>query len=143
MVDGRVLVATIGATVAAATGVTGLKMGFCKEQNHFHWLYKMTFHYCCRKPLRISHLCHGVRRLRLLSPNCWVRWQRDPCGGVTGCLRPLNTDGGQPRTPERKPYCIKSGHRRSLIKFQRDIAAAKYYTKSSCDFLLYVTVYRL
>lgn len=32
VVDGTVLVATIGATVAAATGVTGLKMGFCGEQ---------------------------------------------------------------------------------------------------------------
>lgn len=29
VVDGTVLVATIGATVAAATGVTVLKMGFC------------------------------------------------------------------------------------------------------------------
>lgn len=29
VVDGTVLVATMGATVAAATGVTGLKMGFC------------------------------------------------------------------------------------------------------------------
>lgn len=28
VVDGTVLVATMGATVAAATGVTGLKMGF-------------------------------------------------------------------------------------------------------------------
>lgn len=33
VVDGTVLVATIGATVAAATGVTGLKMGFCGQQN--------------------------------------------------------------------------------------------------------------
>ena len=32
VVDGTVLVATIGATVAAATGVTVLKMGFCLEQ---------------------------------------------------------------------------------------------------------------
>lgn len=35
VVDGTVLVATIGATVAAATGVTGLKMGFCGEQVQF------------------------------------------------------------------------------------------------------------
>lgn len=35
VVDGTVLVATIGATVAAATGVTGLKMGFCGQQNIF------------------------------------------------------------------------------------------------------------
>lgn len=33
VVDGTVLEATIGATVAAATGVTGLKMGFCGETN--------------------------------------------------------------------------------------------------------------
>lgn len=33
VVDGTVLVATMGATVAAATGVTGLKMGFCAGQN--------------------------------------------------------------------------------------------------------------
>lgn len=33
MVDGTVLVATIGATVAAATGVTGLKIGFCGREN--------------------------------------------------------------------------------------------------------------
>ena len=30
VVDGTLLVATIGATVAAATGVTVLKMGFCE-----------------------------------------------------------------------------------------------------------------
>lgn len=32
VVEGTVFVATIGATVAAATGVTGLKIGFCGEQ---------------------------------------------------------------------------------------------------------------
>lgn len=32
VVDGTVLVATIGATVAAATGVTGLKIGFYGEK---------------------------------------------------------------------------------------------------------------
>lgn len=32
VVEGTVFVATIGATVAAATGVTGLKIGFCEEQ---------------------------------------------------------------------------------------------------------------
>ena len=32
VVDGTVLVATMGATVAAATGVTELKMDFCREE---------------------------------------------------------------------------------------------------------------
>ncbi len=32
VVDGTVLLERIGATVAAATGVTGLKIGFCGEQ---------------------------------------------------------------------------------------------------------------
>lgn len=52
VVDGTVFVATMGATVAAATGVTGLKMGFCGTQNkktffspHFHlcieWLWNV------------------------------------------------------------------------------------------------------
>lgn len=31
VVDGTVLVASMGATVAAATGVTVLKIGFCKN----------------------------------------------------------------------------------------------------------------
>lgn len=32
VVDGTVLVARMGATVAAATGVTVLKIGFCREE---------------------------------------------------------------------------------------------------------------
>lgn len=32
VVDGTVLVASMGATVAAAIGVTVLKIGFCKKQ---------------------------------------------------------------------------------------------------------------
>lgn len=38
VVNGMVLVASIGATVAAATGVTVLKIGFCKEMSQ---IYKM------------------------------------------------------------------------------------------------------
>lgn len=54
-----------------------------------------------------SNLRHGVRSLGLLSADGRVRRQRDACGGVTGRLRPLNTDGGrrrvngQSRTPGR------------------------------------------
>lgn len=55
-----------------------------------------------------SHLCHGVRRLRLLGPDGRVRRQRDACGRVPGRLRPLDADGGrrvvngQAGTPGRK-----------------------------------------
>lgn len=35
-VDGTVLVASMGATVAAATGVMVLKIGFCKKRHKKH-----------------------------------------------------------------------------------------------------------
>lgn len=65
-------------------------------------------------PLRGSHLCHGVRGLRLLSPDCRVRRQCDAGGRVAGRLGPLDADrgrrrvDGQPRTPGRKHCNIKS-----------------------------------
>lgn len=43
VVEGTVFVATIGATVAAATGVTGLKIGFCWEQISITLLYIMAW----------------------------------------------------------------------------------------------------
>lgn len=43
VVEGTVFVATIGATVAAATGVTGLKIGFCGKQMWKTPLYSMAW----------------------------------------------------------------------------------------------------
>lgn len=52
VVDGKVLVATIGATVAAATAVTGLKMGFCEGPNKierlFQSLHKKGLFFCTK-----------------------------------------------------------------------------------------------
>lgn len=59
------------------------------------------------------NLSHGVCGLWFLSPDCRVRWQCDPCGCVTSCLRPLNADSSWRRvnsqtwTPERRKSCVK------------------------------------
>lgn len=39
VVDGTVFVATIGATVAAATGVTVLKIDFCENKNKTRYYF--------------------------------------------------------------------------------------------------------
>lgn len=44
VVDGTVLVATIGATVAAATGVTVLKMGFCIGQTNSNLSHVLIYY---------------------------------------------------------------------------------------------------
>lgn len=63
------------------------------------------------------NLCHSVRGLWFLSPNRRVGWQRDPCGCVSGCLRPLNADSGWRRvnsqtwTPARTKSWTKFSQR--------------------------------
>lgn len=117
VVEGTVFVATIGATVAAATGVTGLKIGFCGEQIWRTLLYTlwhgMIIQCCPWQSTVCSNLCHGVCGLWFLSPNCRVRWQCDPCRRVPRRLRPLNANSGWRRvnsqtwTPERRYSSVK------------------------------------
>lgn len=114
VVEGTVFVATIGATVAAATGVTGLKIGFCGEQMRRTLIYILAWNdYSVFSMAVCINLCHGVCGLWFLRPNCRVRWQRDPCRRVPRCLRPLNANSGWRRvnsqtwTPEKRHSCVK------------------------------------
>lgn len=70
----------------------------------------MVVNSCGRTQPSGSHLRHGVRRLRLLSPDGRVRRQCDSGGRVSGPLGPLDADGGrrrvdgQSRTSGRKHW---------------------------------------
>lgn len=93
--DGAVLVAWIGATVAAATGVTVLKMGFYNRGKKEVWL-SLCFVFSKNISKRIGqndfNLCNRVRN-GFLSSNGRVGGQGDPCGRVTWGWRALNTQG--------------------------------------------------
>lgn len=59
VVDGTVLVATIGATVAAATGATELKIGFCeREKKNSNLQKKVGYKKQMLVPLKAAIMTH-------------------------------------------------------------------------------------